>query len=138
MIPACPPPELYWLPPAGDFSRDLTAARESADDGAALYERLASLAGRRLDFTQTLRLDRVAAAAADRLPAALPRLRLALLGNATLDHLVPGIRVGALRRGLRVETMIAPYGQWHQQILDPQSAFYAFEPDAILLSLDGG
>src|SRR3546814_20149636 len=58
------------------------------------------------------------------------------LGSNTLDHLVPGIAIGALRRGLLCEIDVAPYGQWRQQILDPASALYAASPDAVLLALD--
>ncbi|HVO15269.1 MAG TPA: HAD-IIIC family phosphatase [Alphaproteobacteria bacterium] len=136
MTPSTAPLSLYWLPPAGDFSGEIAAARDAADDAETLFRRLVALAGRRLDFTQTLRLDRLLIASRDRLPARAPRLRLALAGNATLEQLAPGIRVGALRRGLLVDTLVAPFGQWRQQILDPGSALYDFKPDAIALLLD--
>jgi len=136
MIASTAPLSLYWLPPAGDFAGNIAEARQAAEDDEALLRRLVDLATRRLDFTQTLRLDRLLAASRDRLPERAPRLRLALVGNATLDHLAPGIRIGALRRGLLVETFVAPYGQWRQQILDPASALYEFKPEAIALLLD--
>lgn len=136
MTPSSAPLSLYWLPPAGDFPSEIAAARDGAEDAEALLQRLVALAGRRLDFTQTLRLDRLLTASRGRLPAGAPRIRLALAGTATLDQLAPGIRIGALRRGLVADVLVAPYGQWRQQILDPGSALYGFQPDAIALLLD--
>jgi FkbH-like protein len=136
MTPDPAPLSLYWLPTAGDFPGEVAVARDAANDPEALLRHLIGLAGYRLDFTQTLRIDRLLTAYRDRLPEAAPRLRLAIAGNATLEQLVPGIRVGALRRGLLVEAFVAPYGQWRQQILDPASALYAFNADAIALLLD--
>src|SRR3546814_15604147 len=90
----------------------------------------------RLDFLQTRRLERALAESAGTIPDTVPRLRLALLGSSSQEHLLPGIRIGALRRGLVVDVEVAPYGQWRQQALDPSSSLHAVEPDAILLTLD--
>lgn len=129
-------PALYWLPAAGDFDtalRDLPNADHSAEQRFAALQ---GLANRRLDFMQTRRLDRVVKDLADRLPPTVPRLRLALIGSSTLDHLAPSIRVGGLRRGLLVDIHIGLFGQWRQQVLDPGSDLYVFQPDAVLLNLD--
>lgn len=128
------PFSLYWLPRADDFGAALSAIR--ADDPAGRLAGLEALANCRLDFLQTRRLDRALTESADAIPAAAPRLRLAMLGSSSQEHLVPGIRVGALRRGLVVDVEVAPYGQWRQQAIDPSSSLHAFEPDAVLLALD--
>lgn len=132
----CSPLSLHWLPPAGDFETALADLRRGAGSAEALFEGLTGLATRQLDFMQTRKLDRCLSELMAKLPDRAPRLRLALLGSSTLDHLVPGIRIGALRRGLLCGIEVAPYGQWRQQILDPSSALYTCKPDAVLLALD--
>lgn len=128
------PLSLHWLPRAEDLGAALAAIRTG--DPLARFAALAALANSRLDFLQTRRLDRALCEAADAIPAAVPRLRLAVLGSSSQEHLAPGIRVGALRRGLMVDVEVAPYGQWRQQAIDPSSRLHAFEPDAVLLALD--
>lgn len=125
---------LYWLPPAEHFAAALSALRDGPAEDR--FRGLTALANSRLDFLQTRRLDRALGEAAAAIPDTAPRLRLALLGSSSQEHLVPGIRVGALRRGLVVEVEVAPYGQWRQQAFDPSSSLHAFEPDAVLLALD--
>lgn len=130
------PIALYWLPPLDDFDARLAAVREAAGDGPDTFQRLRNLAGHRLDFLQTRRADRLLQAIAPRLPAHVPRLRLAMLASSTVDHLAPGIRLGALRRGLLADVDVLPYGQWRQQVLDPGSALYKLAPDVALISLE--
>ena len=127
---------LHWMPPPEDFDARLAALRDSDAEPADILKGLQALATARLDFMQTRKLDKLAGQFAGKLPPRVPRLRLALLGTSTLEHLVPGIRVAALRRGLVVEAQVGPYGQWRQQILDESSELYAFKPHAILLCLD--
>src|SRR3546814_10212462 len=125
---------LYWLPPIDDFAAALSACRDG--DPGDRFAGLARISNARLDFLQTRRLERALAESAGTIPDTVPRLRLALLGSSSQEHLLPGIRIGALRRGLVVDVEVAPYGQWRQQALDPSSSLHAFEPDAILLTLD--
>src|SRR5262249_29216537 len=61
-------------------------------------------------------------------------LKLALLATSTVDHLLPAIRVGALRRGLVVECHVAPFGQHQQAIRDPLSSTSGFAPQVVLLA----
>lgn len=130
------PASLYWLAPVDDFDGAFVRLRETPGDGLATLAGLRSLAEKRLDFVQTRRLDRLVGKLADRLPADVPRLKLAVIGSSTVDHLVPGIRVGTLRRGLMADVLVCPFGQWRQQVLDPGSELYGFAPDAVLLSLE--
>ena len=127
---------LHWLPGPGDFNKNLAAALVN-EDAHERWEALVALSVRRLDFLQTIKLDRALARAEASLDVAQgARMKVALVGSATLDHLVPGIRIGALRRGLLVEPWLAPFGQWRQEILDPVSGLHQFAPDAVFLSLD--
>ncbi len=59
-----------------------------------------------------------------------------MLGSSTLGHLLPAIRVGALRRGLWVTTHEGDYGQYLQELADAGSALHAFQPDAVLFAFD--
>ena len=127
---------LHWLPEPGDFNKDLASALGNAD-AHERWKALVALSGRRLDFLQTIKLDRALAKAEASLELAQGAcMKVALIGSATLDHLVPGIRIGALRRGLLAEPWLAPFGQWRQEILDPASGLHQFGPDAVFLSID--
>jgi FkbH-like protein len=125
---------LHWLTPLGDFTAELRAAR-----GAPESERLArfvSLACRRLGFLETLQLDRAVQDACSRLPPGLTPIRLAVLGNTTVDHLLPAIRVAGLRFRLWIDTYAPAYAQSRQELLAEESGLARFRPDTILLALD--
>jgi FkbH-like protein len=130
-------PELYWLSKTGQFS-DILGKLENSQDFKT-WETLCALANTRLDFTMTLRLDR---ALQKRFGEAPPRelstkpIRLAVLGSSTLEHLLPGIRVGGLRRNLWVKTFTGHYGQYLQELLDESSDLYAFKPTDVLFVFD--
>ena len=125
---------LDWLPPPEDFAARLRAAGTAPNPGERA-RRLIELARTRLDFLQTLQLNRAMDHAAAQLADTMPRHRLAVLGSATLDHLVPGIRVAGLRRGLWIDVHCGGYGQYRQEILDPASPVRAFEPQTVVLSI---
>lgn len=127
---------MNWLPIAPDFQGDLRAALETAKPVERL-EKLASLANSRLGFLETIQLDR----AFDGLdltgaPGFLP-LRLAVLSSSTVDHLAPAIRVAGLRRRLLVNVHKGAYGQYRQEVLDPDSSLRQFAPQIILFSISG-
>ena len=126
---------LYWLPPHGAFAARARAARE----GGILWPDLVTLARHDLDAIAT---DRVAKLRRQHFPAGAPAgsgtrdVRLALLGSLTLAQLEPGIIAGGLRRGLWVETYAAEFGQYLQEILEPQSGLAGFAPTHILFAFD--
>lgn len=123
---------LDWLPPAADFEAGLRQARQAAAaDPQAGWRALRALANHRIGFLETDRIARALGLAAP--PAGVPALRLALAGTMTLDHLVPGLTVGCLRRGLALQSFIPPYGAWRQALLDPASGLRDFVPDAVLI-----
>lgn len=63
----------------------------------------------------------------------LQAFRLGVLGSTTTVQLVPLLRLHAFGRGLRLEVYEAPFGLYRQEILDPASALYRFQPQAVLL-----
>ena len=127
-------PTLNWLPLSPNFRGDLRVALETANPTRCLDE-LASLAAHRLGFLETVQLDRAFGRLNSKeAPGFLP-IRLAVLSSSTVDHLAPAIRVAGLRRKLLIEVHSGAYGQYRQDILDPNSLLGQFAPQTILFSL---
>jgi FkbH-like protein len=130
--------DLLWLPKAANDWRDRLVDTRSLEDTEA-WDALIALANYQLRFPQVLLLDR---ALTQRFGLSPPPgigtepVRLALLGSATLDHLLPALRVGALRRGLWTSIYLAGYDQYWQEIHDAQSPLHQFSPNAVLFSFD--
>src|SRR5208282_3173694 len=80
-------------------------------------------------------LDRALGPACAESPQGFSSVRLAILASATVDHLVPAIRVAGLRRRLLINVHIGPYGQYRQQLLDAESPLLRLRPQIVLLSL---
>lgn len=128
--------QLYWLPDTGNWTE---AVRQLEGVDATAWDAFVDLARHRLDFIRTAKLDKlVQNFFADTPPLAIPSkpIRLAVLGSATVQHLLPGLRVGALRRNIWCSIYSGDYGQYRQEILDPRSRLSSFEPTCILLTLD--
>ena len=136
MNPHSNPLEMSWLPPVSDWSARLSALEKTSD--IAVWKELVSLANARLDFLQTLQLDRALRRRFIEAPKGLETrpVRLAVLGSATVEHLFPGLRVGALRHGLWLDLHAADYGQYLQAIMDAGSSLHRFKPDVILFAFD--
>jgi FkbH-like protein len=127
-------PDLDWLPERADWNEILTSALEQAPQEA--FTAFQVLANSRMDFIRAGKLDRAVRKYVGQTEAHLPVVRLALLGSSTLTHLVPGIRLGCLRRGFLAEIYEGPYGMFLQELSDPSSGVHQFQPDAILFVLD--
>jgi FkbH-like protein len=128
---------LWWFPKFTDWSARLQQARTALPEQIAAS--LQQLANADIDFLQTVKLDRVLATLSTEAKAKLnrtPTVRLAILGSCTMTHLLPAIRVGALRRGFLIETYEGHYGSYLQELSDPSSGLYNFKPDFVLLALD--
>lgn len=126
-----------WLPEKIDWNTTFETARTlNSREALRFYLELASS---RVDFIQTARLDRAVQRIAEYARTALsdPRpVRLAILGSSTLSHLIPGIRIGALRREIWVDVYEGSYGMYRQELQDPASGLHAFRPDVLLICLD--
>jgi len=128
---------MNWLPVPADFRASLKAALATANPVEHL-DRLASLAQYRLGFLETIQLDNAFTRIAEEPNRGFQRVRLAVLSSCTIDHLLPAIRIAGLRRRLYIEIYAGGYGQYRQEIMDPDSPLHAFKPDIILLSLTFG
>jgi FkbH-like protein len=128
-----------WLPQHPAFREAIVALKQSNESPQQQLNTLRQLAQHQLDLTQVLKLD----ASLQRLETQLssqgqhlfPTLKLAILGSSTTDHLLPAIRVAALRRGLQLKLYNAPYRQYRQEILRTDSDLYQFAPEVVLLAL---
>ena len=123
---------MEWLPVAQDFQGYLRLALEPSPDR---LENLAALAQHRLSFLETIQLDRALGQVWAEPPQGFSPVRLAILSSATVDHLVPPIRVSGLRRRLLIDVNVGPYGQYRQQILDAESPLRRLRPQVVLLAL---
>lgn len=128
--------ELAWLPYFPGWDERLVKIATAADSEA--WHELVALANARIDYATTLRLDRTLRRRFSSVPGALTTrpLRLAILGSSTVEHLFPGIRTAALRRGLWVEIQTVEYGQYQQALLASSSSLHAFRPDVVLFIFD--
>ncbi len=127
--------DLAWLPQAPDDFRDrcrrLPAAAQPGPE-------LQALSGHALSEHQLDRLGRIIEQlrSAGTSLAPLTPFRLGLMGNGTLDLLVPALVASAARHGIALECIRAGYDQVIQDALDPDSAMNLARPDAVLVALD--
>ena len=129
-------PELSWLPQIDNWRTRLS---EVVRDPASAWDKAVSLANSRLDFVRTNALDEMLRRAINgAVPAGFTTkpVRLAILGSSTVTHLHAAIRVAALRRGMHVTLYENDYGQYWQELTDPNSALHRFKPNAVLFALD--
>jgi FkbH-like protein len=127
--------DLHWLPTVPDWRQRLRAL---AADPAPGWDDAVALANARLNFVLTNSLDETIRRVLPTGPETLAskKVRLAVLGSSTLAHLLPGIRVAGLRRGIWIDTYENDYGQYLQELSDTDSPLHAFRPTAVLVALD--
>jgi FkbH-like protein len=126
---------LAWLlPPTADFRQRCRALASDAMPGRAIGH----LAAYSLDESQLrhLALAIETARADGKQLAPLTAFKLGLLGNATLEPLVPALVATAARHGIDLQCVKADYAQTLQEALAPDSIINRANPDAVLLALD--
>jgi FkbH-like protein len=62
--------------------------------------------------------------------------RVAMLGNATFDFILPVLKTVAFAGGIRLVSFGGAYNQQMQEALDPASALHAFGPEVVILATD--
>ncbi|MDR3537898.1 MAG: HAD-IIIC family phosphatase [Acetobacteraceae bacterium] len=126
--------ELHWLPTIADWRPRLRAFGTDAPS----WDAAVALANAKLNFVLTNALDETVRRGFPQRPEGLATqpVRLAVLGSSTLTHLLPAIRVAGLRRGIWIDTYENDYGQYLQELSDPESDLHAFKPTAVLLAFD--
>jgi FkbH-like protein len=126
---------LAWLPPA---PADFAAVCKTLGSLSAAGSTARALATHALDQNQLTRLGRAIGRAMEegRTLEPLESFRLGLIGNGTLDLLIPILVATAARHGLALECIDADYGQVTQEALDPSSRINTAKPEAVLLAID--
>jgi FkbH-like protein len=107
-----------------------TRATAEAHDAAALRAALAPVDLDRLTANDYSLLSRAIHA-----PGTLPDVKLAVLGNFTLDLLPRYLDVHLAREGLRAESYVGRFGQYVQEVLDDGSPLFQLQPDVVFLAL---
>jgi FkbH-like protein len=64
--------------------------------------------------------------------------KVALLGSYTTTQFVPMLRLAAMREGILLEVQEGHYGQYQQEVIDPRSRLYAFDPDFVIFAVHAG
>jgi FkbH-like protein len=62
--------------------------------------------------------------------------KLAILASSTTSLLAPVLRAAGFRCGLKLDTYEGVYGNYQQEILNPQSGLYRFKPDLAVILLN--
>lgn len=62
--------------------------------------------------------------------------RLGIVANATVCHMTPALVASALRYGIALEIVVAPYDQAMQEALDPAGTINGADLNGVLLALD--
>jgi FkbH-like protein len=70
--------------------------------------------------------------------AARRTVRVAVVGSYTTSQFVPMLRLAAFRAGVDIEVHEGNYDQYQQELIDPSSAVYAFDPDFVVLAVHEG
>jgi FkbH-like protein len=126
---------LTWLPAPRDFR---AACAELAAAASGWGRGLRMLATHALSEAQLKRL----AALIDELRAAgrplapLTPLKLGIIGNGTLNLIVPALVASAARHGIDLTCVATDYGLGVQAALDPDSELNRAGCDAVLIALD--
>ena len=63
------------------------------------------------------------------------RARVALLRWCTFEPVIPLLRASAWASNIELDVQIGDFNTYAQEILDPQSQLYRFEPDIVLLAI---
>src|ERR1700753_2963115 len=127
--------DLEWLPrPPGDFSQQCRELSDSELPGEGA--RLLASAG--LNVNQLTRLGRAITKlqAQERDLSPLRPFKLGLLGNGTLDFLLPALTASAARQGILLSVIKADYDQVLRGAMSPDSEINRARNDAVLLALD--
>jgi FkbH-like protein len=126
---------MHDAPAATGFRERLISAR-AIEDSRVRLDSLIALAGAGPGYLETIQLDKALAGVEPAaIEARLTRLRVALLSSATINHLIPGLRVAGMRRGFCFDVFAGAFGQYRQELLDPATRLHDFSPEVIVLSL---
>ncbi len=128
---------MSWLPKNPEFLKQVNTIKNVPPEDAWVL--LTAIAQYDLNFLETMQVDKILMEKFGGAPPpdlSTQPIRLAMLSSSTVDQLLPGIRVGALRRNLWISTYLTDYGQSFQELMDPSSHLRAFKPTVVLVAFD--
>jgi FkbH-like protein len=116
----------------GEFRKDVDRAIARGDASGA-----AGMLASAWDQAPGLALAGFVASRYDRIAGRLGllRQRWAILRSFTVEPAVPVFKAGAYAAGVALETHLGEFNAYAQEILDPASALYRFQPDAAILAV---
>lgn len=128
--------DLPWLPSIADdwVERCKLLDSNSKDLGSELR----FLASFQLDISKSIALRRTAAKLkkAGGSFSPLSKFRLGIVAANTFDMVIDCLPAAALRHGVALETVQAPYGMIVQSVVDPGSVLYTSSLDGVLIAAD--
>jgi FkbH-like protein len=65
----------------------------------------------------------------------LARQRWAFVRSFTIEPILPILKAGAFVNGITLETHSGEFNAWSQELLDPESAVYRFQPDVVVIAV---
>ena len=116
----------------GEFRKDVDRAIDAGDAAAAARMLAAAWElepGSPLAGFVASRYDRIAG------DLGLLKQRWAILRSFTVEPVLPVLKAGAYAAGIALEIHVGEFNAYAQEILDPESALYRFQPDAVVLAV---
>lgn len=92
----------------------------------------------RIELRGTLKAadyHRLARALTEQRQAEMTPLRMAFLGSYSAQFLRPFLVVEGARRNIKVDVHFGAFGQFEQELVDPVSPLWAFEPDTVIVAM---
>ena len=120
-----------------------TTERREAFEAAIVgsnVERAAKAASELLAHENTIRNWKFIASASKEIRSGANRLtqvKVALLASFSIEFVHDVLISCAFAEGIKIEIYQAGFNQHQQEILDPQSGLYSYEPDVVVLAIEG-
>ncbi len=116
----------------GEFRKDVDRAIATGDASGA-----ARMLASAWELNPGSALAGFVASRYDRIAGRLDLLkqRWAILRSFTVEPVVPILKAGAYAGGVALETLLGEFNAYAQEILDPASALYHFQPDVAVLAV---
>lgn len=62
-------------------------------------------------------------------------IKISIIGSVTTDFIARAIGLSVAQEGEKAHICQSPFGVWRQEILNPASSFYKFNPDIIVIAI---
>ncbi|SNQ51613.1 Subfamily IIIC HAD-superfamily phosphatase [Frankia canadensis] len=124
--------------PTARMCRDLAVAHERAGDAAGAVRWALALTDTDADLPAWSAVAGVLRRCVARTAPLGRTAQVAVLGSSTTSQFTALLPLAAARAGVAIETYECGYGQYRQEILDPDSGLYRFDPEVVVLAVHAG